>query len=113
MRVVQLLPAVEARNDFSTGLNVRGGEADQNLILMDGYPIYKPLLVAGLCSTFSDPMVGGITLMTGGFPARYGGRLSSVLEVNSAEEARPGLDGTSEVSVLAHTFELGGAVPRG
>jgi len=113
MRVVQLLPGVEARNDFSTGLNVRGGEADQNLILMDGYPIYNPFHVGGLFSTFIDPMVGGITLMTGGFPARYGGRLSSVLEVNSAEEARTGVHGTSEISVLASTLQLGGAFAGG
>jgi hypothetical protein len=113
MRVVQLLPGVEARNDFSTGLNVRGGEADQNLILMDGYPIYNPFHLGGLFSTFIDPMVGGITLMTGGFPSRYGGRLSSVLEVNSAEEARTGLHGTAEVSVLASTLQLGGAFGGG
>ncbi|HEY6829974.1 MAG TPA: TonB-dependent receptor [Gemmatimonadaceae bacterium] len=113
MRVVQLLPGVEARNDFSTGLNVRGGEADQNLILMDGYPIYNPFHLGGLFSTFIDPMVGDITLMTGGFPARYGGRLSSVLEVNSAEEARTGLHGSAEVSVLASTLQLGGAFAGG
>jgi hypothetical protein len=113
MRVVQLLPGVEARNDFSTGLNVRGGEADQNLILMDGYPIYNPFHLGGLFSTFIDPMVGDITLMTGGFPARYGGRLSSVLEVNSAEETRPGLHGTGEVSVLASTLQLGSAFAGG
>jgi len=113
MRVVQLLPGVEARNDFSTGLNVRGGEADQNLILMDGYPIYNPFHLGGLFSTFIDPMVGDITLMTGGFPARYGGRLSSVLEVNSAEETRTGLHGSAEVSVLASTLQLGGAFAGG
>jgi hypothetical protein len=113
MRIVQLLPGVEARNDFSTGLNVRGGEADQNLILMDGYPIYNPFHLGGLFSTFIDPMVGDITLMTGGFPARYGGRLSSVLEVNSAEEARSGLHGSAEVSVLASTLQLGGAFANG
>jgi hypothetical protein len=113
MRVVQLLPGVEARNDFSTGLNVRGGEADQNLILMDGYPIYNPFHLGGLFSTFIDPMVGDITLMTGGFPARYGGRLSSVLEVNSAEEARSGVHGSAEISVLASTLQLGGAFAGG
>jgi hypothetical protein len=69
LRIVQLLPGVEARNDFSTGFNVRGGEADQNLILLDGYPIYNPFHVGGLFSTFIDPTVGDITLMTGGFPA--------------------------------------------
>ncbi|HEV8446663.1 MAG TPA: carboxypeptidase-like regulatory domain-containing protein, partial [Gemmatimonadaceae bacterium] len=90
LRIVQLLPGVEARNDFSTGFNVRGGEADQNLILLDGYPIYNPFHVGGLFSTFIDPTVGDITLMTGGFPARYGSRLSSVLDVHSAEEPRAG-----------------------
>ncbi len=106
MRIVQLLPGVEARNDFSTGLNVRGGEADQNLILIDGYPIYNPFHLGGLFSTFIDPTVRDLTLMTGGFPARYGSRLSSVLDVRSAEEVRPGIHGTAEVSVLASTGEL-------
>ena len=68
IRVVQLLPGVEARNDFSTGLNVRGGESDQNLILIDGYPIYNPFHLGGLFSTFIDPTVRDVTLMTGGFP---------------------------------------------
>ena len=87
---MQLLPGVEARNDFSTGFNVRGGESDQNLILIDGYPIYNPFHLGGLFSTFIDPTVGDVTLMTGGFPARYGGRLSSVLDVTSAEPERAG-----------------------
>jgi len=113
MRVVQLLPGVEARNDFSTGLNVRGGESDQNLILIDGFPIYNPFHLGGLFSTFIDPTVRDITLMTGGFPARYGGRLSSVLDVHSSEEVRSGLHGTEEVSLLASTGELGGAFAQG
>jgi hypothetical protein len=113
IRVVQLLPGVEARNDFSTGLNVRGGESDQNLILIDGYPIYNPFHLGGLFSTFIDPTVRDVTLMTGGFPARYGGRLSSVLDVRSAEDVRSGVHGTAEVSVLASTGELGGAFAGG
>ncbi len=113
IRTVQLLPGVEARNDFSTGLNVRGGESDQNLILIDGYPIYNPFHLGGLFSTFIDPTVGDVTLMTGGFPARYGGRLSSVLDVHSAEEARPGVHGQADLSVLASTLDLGGAFAGG
>ncbi len=113
IRIVQLLPGVEARNDFSTGLNVRGGESDQNLILVDGYPIYNPFHLGGLFSTFIDPTVGDVTLITGGFPARYGGRLSSVLDVHSAEEVRPGLHGTAEVSLLSSTGALGGAFNGG
>ena len=113
VRVVRLLPGVVSRNDFNTGLNVRGGEADQNLILLDGHPIYNPFHLGGLFSTFMDATVGGIELMTGAFPARYGGRLSSVLDVRSAEEARGGLHGSADVSVLATTGRLAGAVAEG
>jgi len=113
IRIVQLLPGVEARNDFSTGLNVRGGESDQNLILVDGYPIYNPFHLGGLFSTFIDPMVRDVSLMTGGFPARYGGRLSAVLDVTSAAEPRSGVHGTGELSLLASTGELGGSARGG
>ena len=110
IRVAQLLPGVVARNDFSTGLNVRGGEADQNLILLDGYPIYNPVHLGGLFSTFMDATVGGIELLTGAFPARFGGRLSSVLDVRSAEETRPGVHGVADISVLGASAKLGGLV---
>ncbi|HEY9228906.1 MAG TPA: carboxypeptidase regulatory-like domain-containing protein, partial [Gemmatimonadaceae bacterium] len=113
IRIVQLLPGVEARNDFSTGLNVRGGESDQNLILIDGYPIYNPFHLGGLFSTFIDATVRDVTLMTGGFPARYGGRLSAVLDVHSQEEVRPGIHGAAELSVLASTGSLGGSFNKG
>lgn len=113
IRIVQLLPGVEARNDFSTGLNVRGGESDQNLILLDGFPIYNPFHLGGLFSTFIDPTVRDVTLITGGFPARYGGRLSSVLDVHSVDEVRSGLHGTAEISVLASTASLGSAFAGG
>jgi hypothetical protein len=113
VRVVQLLPGVVARNDYNTGLNVRGGEADQNLILLDGHPIYNPFHLGGLFSTFMDATVGGIELMTGAFPARYGGRLSSVLDVRSADDPRPGVHATADVSVLATSARLAGSVAEG
>ena len=108
VRVVQLLPGVVARNDFNTGLNVRGGEADQNLILLDGHPIYNPFHIGGLFSTFMDATVGGIELMTGAFPARFGGRLSSVLDVRSADEARPGVHASADLSLIGATARLSG-----
>jgi hypothetical protein len=113
LRGVQLLPGVEARNDYTSGLNVRGGEADQNLIMLDGYPIYNPFHLGGLFGTFIDPMVGRVDLNTGGFPAQFGGRLSSVLDVKSAEEPRLGLHGTGEVSLISSTLSLGSAVDSG
>ena len=108
VRVVQLLPGVVQRNDFNTGLDVRGGEADQNLVLLDGFPVYNPFHLGGLFSTFMDATVGGIELLTGAFPARYGGRLSSVLDVRSAEETRPGMHATVDVSALAATGRVSG-----
>ena len=110
VRVVQLLPGVVSRNDFNTGLNVRGGEADQNLILLDGHPIYNPFHLGGLFSTFMDATVGGIELMTGAFPARFGGRLSSVLDVRSTDEARPGLHASADLSVIGATARLSGTL---
>lgn len=113
VRVVQLLPGVSARNDFNTGLNVRGGSADQNLVLLDGIPIYNPFHMGGLFSTFMDATVGGIELITGAFPARYDGRLSSVLDVRSAEDSRPGVHVSADVSVLAATARLSGTFAEG
>lgn len=111
LRTVQLLPGVLARNDFSAGYNVRGGESDQNLVLLDGYPIYNPFHLGGLFGTFMDQAVQNIELMTGGFPAQYGGRLSSVLDVTSREEARQGVHGAAELSLLSSSVFLGGATP--
>jgi hypothetical protein len=113
LRAVQLLPGVNARNDFSSGYNVRGGESDQNLILLDGYPIYNPFHLGGLFSTFLDETVGSIDLLTGGFGAAYGGRLSSVLDVSSSEPARSGLHGTAGLSVIASSLSLGSASADG
>ncbi|MFL5613200.1 MAG: carboxypeptidase regulatory-like domain-containing protein [Gemmatimonadaceae bacterium] len=113
VRVVQLLPGVSARNDFNTGLNVRGGASDQNLVLLDDIPIYNPFHLGGLFSTFMDATVGGIELMTGAFPARYDGRLSSVLDVHSAEDSRPGTHASADVSVLAATGRLAGTFADG
>ncbi len=107
LRVVQMLPGVVARNDYSAGYNVRGGEADQNLVLLDGAPIYNPFHLAGLYSTFIEPAVGELTLHAGAFPARHGGRLSSVLDVRSRGETRSGLHGTVNASLLATSMTLG------
>lgn len=113
LRAVQLLPGVNARNDFSSGFNVRGGESDQNLILLDGYPIYNPFHLGGLFSTFLDETVGSIDLLTGGFGASHGGRLSSVLDVTSAEPERAGIHGTATVSVISSSLTLGSASADG
>lgn len=108
-RTVQLMPGVIARNDFNTGLIVHGGEADQNLVLLDGYPVHNPFHLGGLFGTFLDATVGRIELMSSVLPARLGGRLSSVLDVRSADDARRGVHMTADVSALAATGVLSGA----
>ena len=113
LRAAQMLPGVMARNDFTAGLNVRGGEADQNQILLDGYPIFNPFHLGGLFGTFIDGSVDGLELRTGGFPAPFGGRLSSVLDVRSAEETRSGIHGTSTLSMLATSATVGSAFAAG
>jgi len=113
LRAAQLLPGVEARNDFTAGLNVRGGEADQNLILLDGYPIFNPFHLGGLFGTFIDGAVGNLEIRTGGFPARFGGRLSSVVDVQSAEETRSSLHGAATVSMLASSLSLSSTFGEG
>jgi len=107
-RTVQLMPGVIARNDFNTGLIVHGGEADQNLVLLDGYPVHNPFHLGGLFGTFIDATVGRIELMSSALPARLGGRLSSVLDVRSADDPRRGVHLTADVSALAATGVLSG-----
>ncbi len=111
MRAVQLLPGVASRSDYSAGYSVRGGEMDQNLILLDGIPIYNPSHLYGLFSTFPDGTVGSAELLTGAFTAEHGGRLSSVLDITSASDPRPGVHGQVAFSLLAASATLGGSLP--
>lgn len=107
LRSVQMLPGVAARNDYTAGFNVRGGEGDQNLILIDGYPIFNPFHFGGVFSTFIDPAVGRVNVYTGALPTRFGGRLSSALTVESATATTSELRGTAEVSLVSSNASLG------
>ena len=84
-RTLQLLPSVNASNDFNAALIVRGGSPDENLILLDGTEIYNPYHIGGVFSTFNADMISDSEFLAGGFPANYGGRLSSVLNVTARE----------------------------
>lgn len=107
LRSVELLPGVISTSDFSSAFNVRGGSADQNLILLDGFPIFNPFHLGGLFSVFNPDALSRAELFSGGFGAEYGGRVSSVLNVESlAGEGRPGLSGAAGVSLLASRLML-------
>jgi hypothetical protein len=83
MKTIQLLPGIEAAGEGSTGFYARGGGADQNLILLDEAPVYNPAHLLGFLSVFNSDAIKDVTVMTGGIPAEYGGRLSSVVDVRS------------------------------
>ena len=88
LRGVQLLPGVQAASDNSSGLYVRGGSPGQNLILLDGVVVYNPSHLFGFFSTFNPDALKNVLLMKGTFPARYGDRLSSVLDVTNLDGNR-------------------------
>lgn len=84
LKAIQLLPGVQS-SEGTSGFYVRGGGPDQNLILLDGVPVYNASHLGGLFSVFNPDAIKNVNLIKGGFPARYGGRLSSVLEISMKE----------------------------
>ena len=81
LKTIQLLPGVSPAGEGNAGFYVRGGGVDQNLILLDEAPVYNPSHLLGFFSTFNSDAIKDITLYKGGFPAEYGGRLSSVVDI--------------------------------
>jgi hypothetical protein len=112
LRAVEVLPGVTTVSDFSSAFNVRGGSADQNLILLDGIPVFNPTHLGGFFSVFNADMIQRAELRSGGFPARYGGRVSSVLDIQT--DAGGGeFGGEAGISLLATRLALGGNMPDG
>ena len=81
IKAIQLMPGIKGGSEGTTGLYVRGGGPDQNLILLDGAPVYNASHLFGFFSIFNTDAINHVQLLKGGFPARYGGRLSSVLDI--------------------------------
>ena len=85
LKTIVLLPGVNNANDGNTNFFVRGGASDQNLILYDGAPVYNPSHILGFFSVFNNDVIKDATLYKGNEPAQYGGRLSSVLDINTKD----------------------------
>ncbi len=79
--MLQMLPGVKSGSEISNGLYVRGGSPDQTLTLVDGVIVYNPSHLGNIASTFNSNALQNIRLIKGAFPAEYGGRLSSVLDI--------------------------------
>lgn len=113
LRAFQLMPGVQAGREGSGALYVRGGSPDQNLTLLDDVPIYYVSHVGGFLSVFDANAISNVRLLKGGFPARYGGRLSAVLDVRLKEGNKQKLSGTAGVGVLATHISLEGPLKNG
>ena len=112
-RALQVLPGVSAMSDFSSGLYVRGGSPDQNLILLDDTDVYNPSHFGGIFSTFNTDAIENVELMKGGFPAKYGGRLSSVLDVTNLDGNRKHHQGVARISLVSANATIQGPWSKG
>lgn len=107
LKTIQYQPGIKSARENSAGFNVRGGSNDQNLILLDGVPVYNVNHLFGFFSVFNSDAIKAVSLYKGGIPARYGGRLSSVLDISMKEGNMRERKGTFSVSPVAArmTFE--------
>lgn len=101
MKALQLLPGVQSGSEGSSGLYVRGGGPDQNLILLDGVPVYNASHLFGFFSVFNPDALNHVELIKGGFPAHYGGRLSSVIDIRMKEGNNQEFHGSGSVGISA------------
>lgn len=110
IKVIQLLPGVQSGSEGSSGLYVRGGGPDQNLILLDGVPVYNADHLFGFFSVFNTDAIQNVTLIKGGFPARYGGRLSSVLDIRMKEGNNKEYHGEGSIGVISSKVVVEGPI---
>ncbi|HEX6333021.1 MAG TPA: TonB-dependent receptor, partial [Flavisolibacter sp.] len=112
MKAIQLLPGVQAGSEGSSGIYVRGGGPDQNLILLDGVPVYNVSHLFGFFSVFNTDALHSVEVMKGGFPARYGGRLSSVIDIRMKEGNRNEFHGEGGIGLIASRLTLEGPIGK-
>lgn len=113
LKAVTLTPGVSAGTEGSTGLYVRGGTPDQNLILLDGATVYNASHLFGFLSVFNTDALKNLDLYKGGFPARYGGRLSSVLDITMREGNNQEFHGKIGLGLIASNLLLEGPIQKG
>ena len=110
LKTLQLLPGVQSGNEGTSGIYVRGGGPDQNLILLDGVPVYNASHLFGFFSVFNADAINNVQLIKGGFPARYGGRLSSVIDISMKEGNMNEFHGEGSLGLVAGKLTLEGPI---
>jgi len=110
LKTIQLLPGVTPAGEGNAGFYVRGGGVDQNLILLDEAPVYNPSHLLGFFSTFNSDAIKDITLYKGGFPAEYGGRLSSVVDIKMNEGNNKEYHISGGIGIIASRLAIEGPI---
>lgn len=111
IRTLTLLPGVTTTTDASTAFSVRGGGVDENLILLDESTIYNPSHILGFLSTFNADAIDNIMLYKGAIPSRFGGRLSSVVDVRQRDGNREEFTGAASIGLLSSRGIIEGPLP--
>lgn len=113
IKALQLLPGVQSGGEGQSGLYVRGGSPDQNLILLDGVPVYNVSHLFGFFSVFNADAIKDVQLVKGGYPARFGGRLSSVLNIRMKEGNMQEFHGSASVGLISSKATIEGPLWKG
>ena len=113
IKAIQLLPGVQSGTEGSAGLYVRGGGPDENLLLLDGVPVYNVNHAMGFFSVFNADAIKNVTLYKGSFPARFGSRLSSILDIRMKDGNDQEFHGGASIGLLAAKFNLEGPIVKG
>lgn len=113
LKAIQMLPGIQGGNEGSSGIYVRGGGPDQNLILLDGVPVYNASHLFGFFSIFNADAVQNVEVIKGGFPSRYGGRLSSVIDIRMKEGNKNKWQGEGGIGLLSSRFTIEGPLQKG
>lgn len=112
LKVMQLLPGVQSGTEGTCGIYVRGGSADQNLFLLDGVPVYNASHLLGFFSVFNPDALKSVKLYKGGFPARFSGRLSSVVDISMKEGNMKKLEGNFSIGLISSKLSLEGPIVK-
>ncbi len=112
LKSVQFLPGVQQGQEGTTGYYVRGGNIDQNLVQLDEATIYNPNHLFGLFSTFNTNAIKSMSLITGGFPAKYGGRLSSILDITMKDGNKENFQVDGGIGLLSANLTLQGPIEK-
>ncbi|MBN2610496.1 MAG: TonB-dependent receptor plug domain-containing protein [Bacteroidales bacterium] len=110
LKAIQLMPGIQSGGEASSGIYVRGGSPDQNLFLLDGVPVYNVNHLFGFVSVFNTDAIRNVSVIKGGFPARYGGRLSSVIDIRMKEGNNKEFHGEGSIGVVASKISLEGPI---